>query len=173
MKLVLKYTVFPTPFGPMYAAASETGVCRVTHGVTVEVFETDMLNRFEANLDFVPDDELLTSVEDQITRYFAGGLKHFDVPLDFLRGTPFTRQVWRAQQAIPYGQSRSYKWVAEQVRRPRAARAVGQANSHNDIGILVPCHRVIASDGRLGGYGGRPHIKAFLLDLEGAAYNRG
>jgi len=172
LKLVLKYTVFPTPLGPMYAAASEAGVCRVTSGVTDEAFATDMLNRFDAELAFAPDNGLLTSVEDQITRYFEGKLKDFDLPVDFLRGTSFTRQVWTAQQAIPYGQWRSYKWVAEQVRRPRAARAVGQANSSNDIGLLVPCHRVITSDGRLGGYGGRPEVKAFLLDLEGTDYNR-
>ncbi len=156
----------------MYAAASDAGVCRITSDITTEAFETEMLNRFDAELAFVPDDELLSAVEDQITRYFEGILRVFDIPLDFLRGTPFTRQVWRAQQAIPYGQWRSYKWVAEQVRRPRAARAVGQANSNNDIGILVPCHRVITSDGRLGGYGGRPDVKAFLLDLEGTEYTR-
>lgn len=156
----------------MYAAASGAGVCRVTSGLTDEAFVTDMLNRFDAELAFVPDDGLLSSVEDQITRYFEGKLKDFDLPMDFLRGTSFTRQVWTAQRAIPYGQWRSYKWVAEQVRRPRAARAVGQANSSNAIGILVPCHRVITSDGRLGGYGGRPDIKAFLLDLEGTDYIR-
>ncbi len=172
MKRVLKYAVFPTPLGPMYAAASDAGVCRIAYDVTTEAFETDMLNRFAADLAFVPDDDVLTSVEDQITRYFTGKLTRFNVPLDFLRGTTFTRQVWRKQQAIPYGEWRSYKWVAERVGRPRAARAVGQANRNNDISILVPCHRVIASDGRLGGYGGRPDIKAFLLDLEGAVYTR-
>ena len=156
----------------MYAAASDAGVCRITSDITTEAFETEMLNRFDAELTFVPDDVLLSTVEDQVTRYFEGKLRVFDIPLDFLRGTPFTRQVWRAQQAIPYGQWRSYKWVAEQVNRPRAARAVGQANSNNDIGILVPCHRVITSAGRLGGYGGRPDVKAFLLDLEGTEYTR-
>ncbi len=168
----MKYTVFPTPLGPVYAAASEAGVCRVTVDVTDEAFGVDMLNRFDAKLAFVPDDAVLSTVEEQITRYFAGELRVFDVPLDFLRGTPLTRRIWRAQQAIPYGTWRSYKWVAEQVGRPRAARAVGQANRNNDIGILVPCHRVINSNGRLGGYGDRPDIKAFLLDLEGAQYNR-
>ncbi len=172
MKHELKYTVFPTPLGPMYTAASDAGVCRITYDVTPDAFETDMLNRFEADLSFVPDDKLLATAEDQITRYFDGKLKGFDVPLDFRRGTPFYRQVWRTQQAIPYGEWRSYKWVAERVRRPRAARAVGQANRNNDISILVPCHRVISSDSRLGGYGDRPDIKAFLLDLEGAVYTR-
>ena len=172
MKHVLKYTVFPTPLGPMYAAASDAGVCRITYDVTAEAFEIDMLNRFEADAAFVPDDELLVSVADQVTRYFSGELKVFDLPLDFLRGTPFYRQVWRAQQAITYGECRSYKWVAERSRRPGAARAVGQANRNNDISLLVPCHRVIASGGRLGGYGGQPDVKAFLLDLEGADYIR-
>ena len=156
----------------MYAAASDAGVCRITYDVTVEAFETDMLNRFDADLAFVPDDEVLSTVEDQITRYFAGERRVFDIPLDFLRGTPFTRRVWRAQQAIPYGECRSYKWVAERAGRPRAARAVGQANRNNDVSLLVPCHRVIANDGRLGGYGGQPDIKAYLLDLEGAEYIR-
>ena len=170
MKLVLKYSVFPTPLGFMYAAASEAGVCRITYDITTEAFEKDILNRFDADLVFSPDDELLSLLEDQITRYFSGKLTYFTVPLDFLRGTLFSRQVWYMLQNIPYGEWRSYKWVATCVQNPNAARAVGQANRNNDIVIIVPCHRVITSDGRLGGFGGRPDIKAFLLDLEGTVY---
>ena len=164
--------MFQTPLGLLYAAASEAGVCRITYDITTEAFETDILNRFNAELAFVPGDKLLSSLEDQFTRYFSGKLTHFNMPLDFLRGPPFSRRVWRVLQTIPYGEWRSYKWVATRLRQPNAARAVGQANRNNDIGIIVPCHRVIKSDGRLGGFGGRPDIKAFLLELEGTVYTR-
>ena len=121
MKLVLKYSVFPPPLGLMYAAASQAGVCRITYDITTEAFEIDILNRFDADLVFSPDDELLSLLEDQITRYFSGKLTYFTVPLDFLRGTLFFRQVWRMLQNIPYGEWRSYKWVATRVQNPNAA----------------------------------------------------
>ena len=173
MKQVLKYTVFPTPLGPMYAAASEAGVCRVTSGVTDEAFATDMLNRFDTQLAFVPDDVLLAAVEDQITRYFEGKLRDFDLPVDFLRGTSIypaglDRATGHSIRAVAFLQVGGPSRCAGPGPPGRWARP----NSCNDIGLLVPCHRVITSDGRLGGYGGRPEVKAFLLDLEGTDYNR-
>ncbi|MBI3894870.1 MAG: methylated-DNA--[protein]-cysteine S-methyltransferase [Acidobacteria bacterium] len=101
----------------------------------------------------------------EIGRYLAGRLKRFTVPLD-LRGTLFQRKVWEALQKIPYGQTCSYREIARQVGNPRAARAVGMANHWNLVPILVPCHRVIASDGTLGGYAGGTRIKSRLLQLE-------
>ncbi|OFW10066.1 MAG: hypothetical protein A3G20_03615 [Acidobacteria bacterium RIFCSPLOWO2_12_FULL_59_11] len=101
----------------------------------------------------------------EIGEYFAGRRQQFTVPLD-LRGTVFQRKVWKALLKIPYGQTRSYREVARQVGNPRAARAVGMANHWNPVPILVPCHRVIASDGTLGGYAGGLRIKSRLLRLE-------
>ncbi|MCH7643233.1 MAG: methylated-DNA--[protein]-cysteine S-methyltransferase [Myxococcales bacterium] len=102
---------------------------------------------------------------EQILEYLASERTHFDVPLD-LRGTPFQRAVWDALLEIPYGESRSYAEVARAVGRPKAQRAVGSANNANPVSLIVPCHRVIAADGSLGGYGGGQKLKARLLAME-------
>ena len=101
----------------------------------------------------------------QLLEYFEGKRTAFDLPLD-LRGTPFQLEVWRALLAIPYGETRSYAEIARAVGRPAAVRAVGAANGANPIAIVVPCHRVIAADGSLGGYGGGLELKARLLAME-------
>lgn len=104
-------------------------------------------------------------VASQLDAYFAGKRRRFSISLD-LRGTPFQRQVWKALCAIPYGETRSYGQIAEAIGRPGAARAVGRAVGTNPVSIVVPCHRVIGSNGELTGYGGGLNIKAALLDLE-------
>jgi methylated-DNA-[protein]-cysteine S-methyltransferase len=102
---------------------------------------------------------------DQLTRYLAGELEEFDLPLDPI-GTPFQRQVWFALAEIPYGQTESYLQLATRVGRPAATRAVGATNGRNPIPIVLPCHRVIGSDGSLTGYGGGLPLKRALLGLE-------
>lgn len=102
---------------------------------------------------------------DQLNAYFAGELTDFDLELD-LRGTAFQRQVWQALLTIPFGETRSYGEIAEQIGAPGAARAVGLANGHNPIAIVVPCHRVIGASGSLTGYGGGLDRKRSLLALE-------
>jgi methylated-DNA-[protein]-cysteine S-methyltransferase len=104
----------------------------------------------------------------QLTRYFAGGRARFDVPLDLSRGTAFQRAVWRACARIPSGQMRSYADLARMAGRPGAARAVGNAMHNNPVPIVVPCHRVIKSDGSLGGFGSGVSLKKKLLRIEGA-----
>ena len=101
----------------------------------------------------------------QILEYLEGKRTEFDLPLD-LRGTDFQRRVWEALVAIPYGETRSYQQIARAIRRPRAVRAVGAANGANPVALVVPCHRVIASGGKLGGYGGGLPLKARLLAME-------
>ena len=102
----------------------------------------------------------------QLELYFAGNLRTFDLPLQ-LEGTPYQRRVWRALLEIPYGETRSYRDLARSLSPPSVPRAVGQANAANPIGIIVPCHRVIAADGSLGGwYSSHLPLKRFLLDLE-------
>jgi O-6-methylguanine DNA methyltransferase len=103
----------------------------------------------------------------QLEEYFAGRRLVFRLPLDLEQGTAFQRRVWRALLDIPYGHTMSYKEVAMTIGQPSAVRAVGAANGANPIPIVVPCHRVVASDGTLGGYGGGLSIKRDLLDLEG------
>ena len=102
----------------------------------------------------------------QLRDYFDGALKEFQQPLLFLSGTDFERKVWLSLKEVPYGETRTYKWLAEKVGSPKGSRAVGQALSRNPLPIVLPCHRVIESDGSLGGYSGGIHIKRRLLDME-------
>lgn len=112
-----------------------------------------------------PDETAFPEAVDQLTAYFAGDLQEFDLELDLI-GTEFQRRVWGALLTIPYGETRSYGEIALQVGSPGASRAVGLANGHNPVGIIVPCHRVIGANGSLTGYGGGLDRKKLLLDLE-------
>jgi methylated-DNA-[protein]-cysteine S-methyltransferase len=104
----------------------------------------------------------------QLEQFFAGKRRDFDVQLSPVVATTFQHDVWRALERIPYGQVRTYSQVASAVKRPRAMRAVGNANHANPWPVIVPCHRVVAKDG-LGGYGGGEPVKRYLLELEGVA----
>ncbi|OBG26322.1 methylated-DNA--[protein]-cysteine S-methyltransferase [Mycobacterium sp. E3198] len=115
--------------------------------------------------DWSPDPRAFEAVVEQLGAYFAGELTDFDLELE-LRGTAFQRRVWQALLTIPYGQTRSYGEIAEQIGAPGSARAVGWANGHNPIAIVVPCHRVIGASGSLTGYGGGLDRKRTLLQLE-------
>ncbi len=101
--------------------------------------------------------------------YFSGNRVTFPDQLDLSAATPFQRQVWAVTRLIPYGKTRSYTWVAEQIGKPRAVRAVGQALGRNPLPIIIPCHRVITSNGQLGGYNGGVSWKRYLLNLEASA----
>ncbi|HXO30173.1 MAG TPA: methylated-DNA--[protein]-cysteine S-methyltransferase [Thermoanaerobaculia bacterium] len=120
-----------------------------------------------ADAAYRPGQPPLPEVRRQLGEYFAGKRRDFVLPLD-PHGTAFERGVWRALVAIPYGETRSYAEVAMTIGRPTACRAVGRANGSNPIAVVIPCHRVIGSDGSLTGYGGGLELKRLLLDLEGA-----
>ena len=111
---------------------------------------------------------LLKEVAEQVQSYFSGSLKNFSVPLDFV-GTDFQQRVWRILQTIPYGKILSYAEQAAKLGNPKAVRAVAAANGRNKISIIIPCHRVIGSNGTLTGYAGGLSRKQFLLDLESYA----
>jgi methylated-DNA-[protein]-cysteine S-methyltransferase len=115
--------------------------------------------------DWEPDDEAFPEAVEQLDAYFAGDRTDFDLDLNLV-GTAFQRKVWEALLTIPYGETRSYGEIARQIGSPGAFRAVGLANGHNPIGIIVPCHRVIGSNGSLTGYGGGLDRKRALLELE-------
>lgn len=108
---------------------------------------------------------LLKMAAEQLREYFEGERKDFNLPLSPV-GTKFQLKVWKALQTIPYGETRSYRQVAEIIGNPKACRAVGMANNRNPIAIIIPCHRVIGADGNLVGYGGGLDLKQQLLDLE-------
>ena len=120
----------------------------------------------ERRADWLPaDDSLADSVEEALDEYFAGERRDFDVPLE-LEGTAWQKRVWEGLLCIPYGETWSYGQLARHVGSPRASRAVGAANGRNPISIIVPCHRVIGSDGSLTGFGGGLERKRHLLQLE-------
>lgn len=155
------------PIGPLLLVMTERGLCAVEFGGLDRVrdplkrwarrwFDTDRLVR---------EDDAGQPYRAQLEQYFAGKRKYFDLPLE-MRGTPFQRRVWEALLAIPYGETRSYKDVAETIGSARAVRAVGGANNRNPLPIVVPCHRVIGANGSLVGYGGGMPIKVQLLRLE-------
>lgn len=104
----------------------------------------------------------------QLKAYLSGKAVRFNCRLDLSAGTAFQQKAWRAMLTIPRGETRSYAWIAKKIGKPRAARAVGAACGANPVPIIVPCHRVIASDGSLGGFGGGLPLKRRLLKLEGA-----
>ena len=108
---------------------------------------------------------VLADLESQLRLYFSGRLERFDVPFA-PKGTPFQQDVWRELTMIPYGETRSYADIAKKIGRPDAVRAVGAANGQNPIPIVIPCHRVIGSNGKLTGFGGGLPAKRFLLALE-------
>jgi methylated-DNA-[protein]-cysteine S-methyltransferase len=148
------YSLFPHPTGLLSLIASDEGLQQI---------------RFDASLVAgavrCDDHPILQETARQLQAYFARELRDFDLPLA-MKGTPFQLRVWQALQQIPYGETRSYAQQAKAVGAPDAVRAVGAANGRNPIPIVVPCHRVIGSSGKLTGFGGGLPLKRWLLDLE-------
>jgi methylated-DNA-[protein]-cysteine S-methyltransferase len=153
---MIHYRTIDSPIGPLALA----GRGRVLTNLRM-VQQTHEPNR----TGWVPDDRAFPEVVDQLGAYFAGKRTDFDLELG-LAGSEFQRRVWRALLTIPYGETRSYGQVAEQIGASGAARAVGLANGRNPIAIIVPCHRVIGASGSLTGYGGGLDRKRSLLELE-------
>ena len=118
----------------------------------------------------IKNTEILNKTAKQLEEYLSGKRKKFDIPLN-PQGTNFSKKVWKALLTIPYGQVRTYKQIAEQIENPKAFRAVGMANHNNPIPILIPCHRVIGTNGSLTGYAGGIEIKKKLLDFEKSLIN--
>jgi len=157
-----------TPLGPMAAGVTESAVCLLefTDRRMLEAQLQTLTRRFR--LPLLPGDSpLLDRLRQQLQEYFSGARRSFDLPLDY-PGTAFQRRVWDGLRRIPFGETRSYAALAHELGEPGASRAVGHANGLNRIAILVPCHRVIAADGGLGGYGGGLWRKLRLLEQEGA-----
>lgn len=152
------FSILPTPIGDLLL----TGDGEALTGLRMEPHPEVQGQR---------DDVKLRPVRDQMRAYFAGELREFDVPLA-LGGTPFQQKVWAMLRKIPYGATISYAELARRVGKPGAARAAGSANGSNPVGIIVPCHRVIAADGTLGGYGGGLDRKEWLLRHEGEVSGR-
>jgi O-6-methylguanine DNA methyltransferase len=181
---ILRCSTVESAVGPLFLAASDKGLVALEFDARLPGQQTIRPNprdlREENALEgahsrrcaksaiaFVESAAAMQTYVRQLAEYFAGTRKQFTFPLD-LRGTDFQIACWRALLAIPYGETRTYADIARAVGKPQGFRAVGMANNRNPIAIVVPCHRVIASDGTLCGYGGGLEIKRKLLELEGA-----
>lgn len=155
----LSFLYMHSPVGRLKLVAHETALVAV-------LWQNENPKRVRlAELVEQPDHPILLQTQQQLQEYFAGTRQQFDVALDFA-GTEFQKQVWQALLDIPYGETRSYKQIAEQLGNPKAVRAVGAANGKNPISIIVPCHRVIGSSGKLVGFAGGLDNKDILLKIE-------
>jgi AraC family transcriptional regulator of adaptative response/methylated-DNA-[protein]-cysteine methyltransferase len=167
--MILNTAYLSTPIGKMFASCSHQGICLIefideTPRIDKEM--GDLIKRLNATVscDSHPH---LQRLETQLSEYFTGARRAFELPLH-MPGTPFQQKVWQALLTIPYGTTRSYAEQAQYIARPTAIRAVARANGMNKIAVVVPCHRVLASDGALTGYAGGLARKQWLLDLERA-----
>lgn len=155
-----------TPAGPLTFAVDEDGALIRAH-----FEESDDPSDIEDELqaegyeEFVQDPDHTAQLRQEISEYCAGERREFTVPVA-ASGTPWQKKVWEALRRIPFGETRSYAQVADMIGRPGAARAVGGANGCNRVPLIVPCHRVIAADGSLGGFSGGLHLKEKLLEHE-------
>jgi len=168
----LYFTTVNSPIGPLFLAASSQGLVALEFDARLRGQQTIRPNprnvrEEKTQIKFEESPEATQGYVAELDEYFAGRRRSFMFPLD-LRGTDFQLACWRALLAIPYGETRTYADIARAVGKPQGFRAVGMANNRNPVAIVVPCHRVIASDGSLCGYGGGLDVKRKLLQLEGA-----
>jgi methylated-DNA-[protein]-cysteine S-methyltransferase len=154
---MMHYTYMQSPVGRLLLAGDEAGLRLIGFPAGKRPIEPKP--------DWRNDAPCLRPAVEQLAAYFAGDLRHFDLPLK-MEGTPFQLAVWRALQDIPYGETISYGELARRIGNPKGSRAVGLANGRNPIPIVVPCHRVIGSTGKLTGFGGGLKTKEILLALE-------
>jgi O-6-methylguanine DNA methyltransferase len=157
-----------TPIGPLWIAVSDKGLLALDWSGSQEEFTRFVERRHSAKV--LRDDSLTAGYLRQIAEYLQGIRQQFTIPLDLSGLTPFQVQALRYTLDIPYGQTSTYQKIANRMEKPHAARAVGRAEATNPIPLIIPCHRVLGTDGSLHGYGGPGGIKlkAWLLELEGA-----
>jgi O-6-methylguanine DNA methyltransferase len=155
-----------SPLGEMIAGATDKGVCFLEWHDRggVERIKQRVEKRYRIPL-VKGNNQHLDQLEKELDTYFAGKLKKFKVAID-VTGTPFERKIWEQLLTIPYGETRSYTQIADKLGKPGARRAVGRANGANYLSIVIPCHRVIETNGNLRGYGGKVWRKKYLLELE-------
>ena len=166
---LIHYSYMDSPLGRLYLAQHAGGLCCVSLGEGAMEKLFAYINKVFPTAELKPSKPILKDTIQQLSEYFEGERTDFDVKL-FLSGTEFQKQVWKGLMEIPYGKTISYGALATTLNSPGGMRAVGAANGQNPIPIIIPCHRVIAADGSLGGYTGGLEIKMKLLDLEQQKY---
>ncbi|MEE9443723.1 MAG: methylated-DNA--[protein]-cysteine S-methyltransferase [candidate division Zixibacteria bacterium] len=165
------YTELPSPMGDMIAGATDNGVCFLEwqdRGGVDRIFKRVTKRYKSAPIKDTTNNPHLGNLRVELASYFERELQTFRVRID-VKGTPFETSVWEQLLNIPCGQTRSYAQIAQAIDKPQAVRAVGRANGANYLAIVIPCHRVITSEGTLGGYGGKVWRKKRLLNLESGA----
>ena len=166
----LKYIFFNTDAGWVGALASAKGLRRLT---LPRRSAQEVRQLLSASVDSITrSPHLFQDLVERFKLYFSGHKTVFPDELDLSGATAFQGKVWEITRLIPFGETRSYSWVAEQIGKPRAVRAVGRALGRNPLPIVIPCHRVVAHHGGLGGYSGGIEMKKYLLHLEASASNR-
>jgi methylated-DNA-[protein]-cysteine S-methyltransferase len=163
----VRYSIHESPIGDLLLTCDVNG-----HLTGLYMSQNRGTPTAEPARGWLRDDRAMSEVRDQLSAYFDGRLRDFDLPLS-MHGTPFQELVWEGLRAIPYGVTVSYAELADRIGRPGASRAVGSANGRNPISIIVPCHRVIAANGTLGGFGGGLDRKEWLLEHEAVVRERG
>ncbi|MBJ2247271.1 methylated-DNA--[protein]-cysteine S-methyltransferase [Pseudomonas haemolytica] len=157
--MTYEYKLMPSPVGELTLVARNGKLSAI-------LWEVERANRVRlGELVEASNNPVLLETERQLTEYFAGSRKQFELELDFT-GTHFQKQVWQALLTIPFGETRSYSQIAQQIGNPKAVRAVGAANGRNPISIIAPCHRVVGASGGLTGFAGGLEAKQYLLTLE-------
>ncbi|WP_434597232.1 methylated-DNA--[protein]-cysteine S-methyltransferase [Pseudomonas sp. R4-83] len=158
------FITLPSPVGELKLVANDSRLAAI-------LWENDKPNRVRLGpMSEAPGNPVLQNAARQLEEYFSGTRERFELELDFT-GTPFQKQVWAALLTIPFGETRTYRQIAEQIGNPTAVRAVGAANGRNPISIVAPCHRVIGASGKLTGFAGGLEAKERLLTLEGGQWS--
>jgi methylated-DNA-[protein]-cysteine S-methyltransferase len=161
---MIKFATVNTKYGWVAMGGSEAGLALLTLPKSSRKAALSEMNEFAP--DAVEETTAFGDLLNRLQRYFNGEMVLFRDRLDLSGATTFQRAVWDATFSIPYGETRTYAWVAQQIGKPRALRAVGRALARNPFPIIVPCHRVVASNGNLGGFSGGLALKKHLLELE-------
>ncbi len=162
---IIHYSCLNPPFGPVFVAKTVNGICHINLSKISEAgFQSLLRKKFQKKP--IRNNEKLKSVLNEMRDYFNGNQVHFKSSLDLRIGTVFQRKVWNKIGKIPYGELRTYKWIASEIGNINAVRAVGNAVGENPVPPIIPCHRVIRTDGKLGGFSSGIHLKKWLLKLE-------
>ncbi|MBU2609140.1 MAG: methylated-DNA--[protein]-cysteine S-methyltransferase [Chloroflexi bacterium] len=169
MSIPLKYVISDIGAGWIGILGSDRGLLRISLPQPSLQEAQHRLSDSANGASWSP--HLFQNLVERLRTYFSGQEVAFSDELDLSGATPFQRLVWEKAKLIPYGETRSYAWIAEQLNQPAAGRAVGQALGRNPLPVIIPCHRVITADGKLGGYSEGPDVKRYLLQLEASSRN--
>tara|TARA_Y100001970_G_scaffold231032_1_gene287079 strand:- start:31 stop:543 length:513 start_codon:yes stop_codon:yes gene_type:complete len=163
--VILYQIKYQSPIGELLIAADENNLLLLKF-LRTDKIENFINSKFSNYKIYRKKNEILDKTTSQLSEYFSGKRTEFNIPLNFIYGTKFQVDVWKKLRSIKFGETASYLDIARLINNPFSYRAVGNANNKNPISIIIPCHRVLANDGKIGGYGGGINSKQFLLDIE-------